>query len=787
MRVKEFLISKALHLAGLGYIANYVFSFLSIGYPSGESIPKVLMDFNILNIVRGLFTRFVVSTNLDWIWPYWIVKQFYATSEGFSARGFNPASINTNYRNWTGLGDLDSEYEAIVDPRGLTTPYYNSWSLDTWLQIDGTVYSPAAAKTCDQKLINNLPIITTATTAARKLRLTNTVFVKETALCGAVAFQKAEIKNLTRTTQVFSFGWAFRPYNPDGIALINKIEFQHNGDVLINGRLAAAVLQIPTGITTSSLSRGDVKFFFAEAGPSGKLADIRKSRVGMATGLCVYQIQLSAGQTVSFEARLPADPRIIQRQLRQKKQQAAYSLNLRLGSYADLLKEQINNWQKKMSEGLQIAVPDRKMQDCFEANKAFMLMFYDNTYITPGPSTYHEFWFRDATYLLNGLDKLGFHRETRRVIDTYKNRIHASGLFHSQQGEWDSNGQAIWTIMEHYRLTRDKGFLQENFNIIKRGARWIIGKAQSNLKLDPGYRGIMPPGLSAEHFGLNDYYYWDDFWSLAGLQSAIQACGEMHKKGHSLTRGLQQLTEAVDTSLRYAEARLGLPIMPISPSRRMDSAAVGCLAAYYPCRVYKPDDPRLLNTVKYLHEKCFIHGGFFHDVNHSGYGTYLTMHIAQCYIGQRSARALDILDWVLSAASPTYCWPEAIHPRTMGGTIGDGHHGWAAADICLLLRNMLFLEEADTLVITPVVPVSWYRGQKFSVSNAATYFGQLSYAVESTVRGATLTLRPKYTLPPQNIEWAVPVKYKKVLVDGKPYHGKKIIVPARTKQVKIFY
>jgi hypothetical protein len=786
MRVKEFLIAKALRLIGLGFIADYVFAFLSIGYYSGEPIPKVLMDFNILNIVRGLFTRFVVSTNLDWIWPYWMVKQFYATSEGFSARGFNPASINTNYRNWTGIGDLDSEYEATIDPRGLTTPYFNSWSLDTWLQLDEQVYSPALEKSCAQKLLHNLPIVETATAYEKKIQLTSTVFAKDLAGLSTVALQKSEVKNISKKTQTFCFSWAFRPYNNDGISLINKLEFKDNGDVYINDRLAAVILQIPSGITTSSLSRGDVKLFFDEAKSNGKLADFRKSRVGMATGLCVYHVTLKPGQSAAFEIRMPVDRKIAQK-LNHKKFAAQYSAQVRLGNYATLLKEHLTSWQKKMQTGLEISVPDKKIQDCFEANKAFMLMFYDNTYITPGPSTYHEFWFRDATYLLNGLDKLGFHQETRNVLNTFQRRILASGLFHSQQGEWDSNGQAIWTLMEHYRLTKDQEFLKANYPIIKRGAKWIIGKAQSNLNLNPGYRGIMPPGLSAEHFGLNDYYYWDDFWSLAGLQSAAQACAALDKKGNTFSRGFAKLAQAVDTSLCYAAAHLGRPIMPISPSRRMDSAAVGCLSAYYPCRLYAADDPRLLNTVDYLQEKCFIRGGFFHDVNHSGYGTYLTMHIAQCYIGQRSARALDILNWLLKVASPTWCWPEAIHPRTLGGTIGDGHHGWAAADICLLIRNMLYLEENNNLLITPVVPARWYKGEKITVSKAATYFGQLNYTIETSQTGATLKLSPRYTQPPRQIEWITPVKYKKVLVDGKIYSGEKIIVPARTKKVQLFY
>jgi hypothetical protein len=33
----------------------------------------------------------------------------------------------------------------------------------------------------------------------------------------------------------------------------------------------------------------------------------------------------------------------------------------------------------------------------------------------------------------------------------------------------------------------------------------------------------------------------------------------------------------------------------------------------------------------------------------------------------------------------------------------------------------------------------------------------------------------------------VPVKYKKVLVDGKIYNGARIIVPARAKKVQLFY
>lgn len=416
-------------------------------------------------------------------------------------------------------------------------------------------------------------------------------------------------------------------------------------------------------------------------------------------------------------------------------------------------------------------------------------MFYDGETITPGPSTYHAFWFRDATYLINGLDKLGFHKESERILLTYPSRQRQSGFFLSQRGEWDSNGQAIWTLAEHYRLTHNKNFLKKVGSSIARGAKWIAYKRRTNMYLAAGYRGLMPPGLSAEHFGLDDYYYWDDFWSLAGLRDAAFTAQNLGKDAKNFENAYKQLDASVEESLRYVESRLAKKIMPISPSRRMDSAAIGCLAAYYPCRLIEANDQRLLNTIDFLEEKCFINGGFFHDVNHAGFGTYLTIHIAQCYIGNRSQKAVDIMNWILSVMSSTFTWPEAIHPRTLGGTIGDGHHGWAAADFILMIRNMLFLEENKRLVITPVIPLSWLKKkEKIVVRQAPTYFGQLDFTVDiDTPNDLTLNLKTKFENKPKFIEWSLPKKIKKAWVDGKPVTPdvNKIVCSPSSKKIKV--
>jgi hypothetical protein len=60
--------------------------------------------------------------------------------------------------------------------------------------------------------------------------------------------------------------------------------------------------------------------------------------------------------------------------------------------------------------------------------------------------------------------------------------------------------------------------------------------------------------------------------------------------------------------------------------------------------------------------------------------------------------------------------------------MGDGQHGWAAAELLTFVRDLLLREEPGGLVLMPLVPEGWY-GQGWEVHDAPTEFGRLSYAV----------------------------------------------------------
>src|SRR5690606_8815483 len=87
----------------------------------------------------------------------------------------------------------------------------------------------------------------------------------------------------------------------------------------------------------------------------------------------------------------------------------------------------------------------------------------------------------------------------------------------------------------------------------------------------------------------------------------------------------------------------------------------------------------------------------------------------------------------LSVASPTWTWPEAVHPRLPGGCMGDGHHGWAAAELLNFVRDLLVREVegpagVEAIALSSLVPERWY-GQGWDVRDAPTALGRVSYSV----------------------------------------------------------
>lgn len=659
--------------------------------------PHELLRAGLVLHVRGLMNSQAIQHNLDWVWPYWVERQFDPYDASFVPRAFSLTHINLTHRNWTAVGVPNTTEWPIVDPRGLLTPFYDGWSLDAWIITDGTQrVIPSRSAVAEQRL-EWPPLRVTTTVNEQRLQLRTTAWVE--------AAEEALTCRWSLEARVDRPAWlvvSVRPYNPEGVSFVHHISVaEGRRGWVIDGRPVA--FDAPADRHVMSRYRaGDVYRLLPY--DDHTMENIRCD-VGLATAAALFRITPEAPRTVEVRVPLPTHVPVA----------------LRHVVTAPV------SWEKAVDGCMDLRIPDRHMQFLFEAALRTVILHAPHE-VYPGPYTYKRFWFRDAAFIMHALLAVGLAERAERTLHLFPLRQTPTGYFLSQNGEWDANGEALW-IMHQWCVMTGQPPSPDWRGSIERAARWIMRKRLSTKPASP-HAGLLPPGFSAEHLGPNDYYYWDDAWGVAGLRAAA-ALLRLYGHERAATQAAHvadDLLSSVERSLALTATRLGHAAMPASPYRRMDSGAIGSLVFGYPLRLWPADDPRLMSTVAYLVEQCLVHGGFFQEMSHSGINPYLTLHMAQVLLRVGDRRYFALMEQLASMASPTGQWPEAMHPGTRGGCMGDGQHVWAAAEWLLMLRNCVVREEGNRLILGSGIPAAWWDGG-VTLQHAPTAFGPIDVSI----------------------------------------------------------
>src|SRR5690349_12494753 len=72
--------------------------------PSEVGEPIELLRAGMVFHARGLMNSRAIQHNLDWVWPYWVERQFNPRDDAFVPRAFSITHINLTHRNWTAIG-----------------------------------------------------------------------------------------------------------------------------------------------------------------------------------------------------------------------------------------------------------------------------------------------------------------------------------------------------------------------------------------------------------------------------------------------------------------------------------------------------------------------------------------------------------------------------------------------------------------------------------------------------------------------------------------------------------
>ncbi len=719
----RFLITRVARAYGFLDPVALLASLRGFAKPSEVAEPIELLRAGMLFHARGLINTKAIQNNLDWVWPYWVERQFNPGDPSFIPRAFSFSHINLTHRNWTAVGLPDVPFYPIVDPRGLVTPQFDGWSLDFWhVSAAGAALLPSKIRAFDQELAF---VHENAGGRALQLEVRSVAHdhgvTLETRVTLVLDHDEPHCRIRVRLAGAAPGGAiavALRPYNPEGVSFIKQIDVASDrAGWLVNRQHPIRFDRAPARHLLSTYQAGDVLLRLGE----NLAANQVECPVSMATAVGLFPVADSA--PVACEVRVP-----IYDELEPKHRPVCRGTE---------------SWVDALAPLARLAVPDAAVQRLYELALASVVL-HTPADVYPGPYTYKRFWFRDAVFILNALLSLGGIERTRRALHGFAPRQRLDGYFLSQEGEWDSNGEALWFYHRFAALAGEPP-PKDWRHAVAKGARWIHRKRLA-ANLGTPEAGLLPAGFSAEHLGPNDYYYWDDFWAVAGLRAAADLLRT--EQPDTAARHASEAAEFLATIRRSFPAgphRRFPGAIPASLHRRMDSGAIGSLVADYPLQLFPAGDPWIRKTTDYLCANHLQAGGFFQDMIHSGINAYLTLHLAQVRLraGDTPA-AWELMDRVMALASPTGQWPEAIHPRTFGGCMGDGQHIWAAAEWLMLVRHLFVREEGNALVIGAGIRPEWWRDGEASFGPTLTPHGKVSVRVASESGGVRLRLDARW-------------------------------------------
>jgi len=464
-------------------------------------------------------------------------------------------------------------------------------------------------------------------------------------------------------------------------------------------------------------------------------------------------------------------------------------------------------WERYLADAVRLDVPEKSVVDTYKHQLAMLALhmakFGKHPYglVMGGPFFYWDFCYRDAAYESVALDLSGMHDLARLQLNAYlaprskmpKSRwtmgqwddAENDGLWMTRDGQLDGQGQTLWALFEHARLTGDRKWLSANYDSLRRGAEWIIRAIEKEKKRlgDANHvaYGLLPEGLMEGTPWHHALYF--DAWAVLGLDhvselaAAIGRTDDAERYSDAATALRQALRRTVQMSFRRKNLFVGgIPVCPEAPD---DLAAWAMSALVHSTKVLSPHDPLIDAAWKLRENEASRLGGLMD-------WPYINTDWAIGYIDRGEPdRCTQLFYTYLSLASGTMDWGEwfALNkrfeefdpPLVAAESDSDMPHSESCSNFIYLFRSMMLREVDNDLHIAPAAPRKWLSpGEHYGVSDAPSHFGKVDYRISMDKDGravrATIAIgsgvRPSRLI----VHFRVPASQglKAATVNGKP-------------------
>ncbi|MFW9796812.1 MAG: hypothetical protein ACFFE2_07225 [Candidatus Thorarchaeota archaeon] len=647
----------------------------------------------------------------SWMLPSWV----HLTLKGLNKESSLISKLpNDSYRNWSLIGGVGAKRFGMTDSRGLSTALSDGGSLDIWvLGSEGIIFPALLGKDGPQmRLVSSEDQLYEWKTDVESVEFTRLQYYVEK---DGVEYLYNEVvmKNIALEETSVTFFAAVRPLSVLGFEPIESIEFDANtNQVLANEILALHVDMAPSAVYIVDANDTAIP----EVIQSDKIRYDYKSesKEGLSTAILRFNIDLSAAGTrsVVFASSL-----------------ASSSDRKEIYPNSHDRDKSIGDWYDFSEKRIEAVFPDEKFNGVL-AQAAVTLAIQSQSILFPDDLEDNSLNWRDRMRVLYALIKSGGIDVASKITNQ------AAQMFSDLDKSMDTTifSPILWGLLQLQGYSIQKESIQENIEYLGKLTESLV----STLAVDrPRKRMLETSDREAElddspleHYLVLDATLLREFnellWDLKALQEGLSYFALTKV---SLVEKIKEILPIVDARVqqKFEEIRSARWPRPNDPKmHEIDMAILDILTSIVQLKIDRFDKKFLRELCKKTVKRRVIRNLWKIQEPTELFSSHLALRIAHFHVWDQQRDAAEpLLLRALEFLSEDYLFPEFVNTRTFGGSGGAGTSVLAAADIILLLSDMLVLEDKNNLVFLAGVPSEWYSGTKpLMIKGLHTRFGK---------------------------------------------------------------
>ena len=753
-------------------------------------LPHTLSRYIRLNLLRSVGNKGFGIQGIE-VKPYDFSR---STNHFFQAiaqehpEGLYPKYLQRRQTYWTPVGTGDGDGQALFNEEGMVEADKGSFSIEPFLYAGKRIITWADVELKQDLAKGYLPI-PSSEWLAEGLAMKVTAFASGSTGT-PVLFICYRVENTADHSQAVRLFAAIRPFQVTptwqswrsfgGVSQVRELSYR-GGAIWVNGNKVVIPLTAASGFGAATFAEGTVTSYLTSGELPSRIEV--KDEFGYASGALRFDLELAPGSAEEVYLAIPfgsvqADDSVIRL--------------IQGVSGPEQFRKAVRSWESKLG-AVEILLPPaaHSVAHTFKTAAAHILINRDGPALHPGPRRYSRSWIRDGAIMGAALLRVSCAEAIRDFIRWYSTFQDEDGNIPDcadwEGTEWlpefDAYGQFIYAVMEYYRFTGDKVFLEEMRPTVVKTLTFM--ENLRSRRLTPEYQtpekracyGLLPESMSHEGYMAHPVHaYWDDFWAIRGLRDAAlmaEILGD-HAEAMRLTAVQDSFSENVRASLAATIARHGIDFVPGSVEFGDFDPTATAIAIALLDQLHLLPETEICNTFnKYLAGFRERARGTIEWNNYSAYEIRIIGALVR--LGRRR-EALELTKFMLADRRiPLWNqWPEITWRDPLGPSfIGDLPHAWISGEYILSICGMFAYErEADkSLVIAAGIAEEWLAdGFAVGVENLPTYYGKISYSLRLEAADMLrLSLQGGLAVPPGGIvvKPPLPRPIQQVEINGK--------------------